>query len=114
MSTIVPFTLSGYDNYIRRTYARLIEVNPASTNPYGQDYGLTAGQITSWQTFRDDDVNTLWPAYDNPLTKNKVTRQNLVNSRNAFATFAELPLQTIAASSIAGPAEEAIFNFHIG
>jgi len=113
-SSRVPETIPEFNTYINDTDDRLQAINPDTTNPYWQDYGLTTQNKTDWNTKRLFWKNILYPKYSNPLTSTSVVKEDVRDFMESFRTFANPLLDKIEVSSIAGNAEEAIFNFTIG
>jgi hypothetical protein len=111
--TRVPQEIGKFNQYITRTNARLVAINPDTTHKYSVDYGLTTTEADSWTEQRDEWVDNLYPKYNDPLTSTSVVKGQVRTFMETFTKFAEVPLIRIQIALISGEAEEQIFNIVI-
>lgn len=106
----VPRTIAKFNAYINETDDRMLEVNPDTSNPYWQDYGLTAAEQTDWHDKRKEWRDTLYKDYNDPTKSTGIAKAKVRNFIPAFSVFAKKPLDKIVLSSVADEDEESIFH----
>jgi hypothetical protein len=111
MSTRIPGTIGAFNTYIINSDNRMQAINPDTSNPYFQDYGITTAVATDWSNQRKDWVTNLYAAYSDPTMSTSIAKDNVKTFMQGFSEFAAPLLNKIAASDVAGNAEEHIFNF---
>jgi hypothetical protein len=112
--SIVPTTIPLFNDWIRNTNTRQLDTNPATANPYWQDYGWSLAQSTAYKTdWHDKWVNDLFPKWSNPLTKTKEVNQNVEKFMKDFNNMVqeEKLVIKIIASGIATNADSLTWNF---
>lgn len=89
---LIPTTLSGFDEYIRRVIPYLLE-EETPTNPRHERLNMTTGEMTTARNWRDQwwtGVVATPGAYElhsNAATKTKVTRTAVTTIMNGFTLF---------------------------
>jgi hypothetical protein len=109
----VPRKISVFNTYIGDTDDRLQDTNPDTSNPYWQDYGLSASEQTDWHDKRVLWSDTLYKDYSNPLKSTSVAKKKVRDFIPDFSTFAKKPLDKIVLADISGIDEEDIFNIKL-
>jgi hypothetical protein len=111
--TRVPTQIPKFNQYINSTTDRLVEINPDTTNPYAEDYGLSTVETDDWKNKRVLWRDTLYKDYSDPLKNTSTVRKKVREFLPAFSKFAKKPLDKIVLSDIAGVDEEDIFKIKL-
>ena len=109
----VPKQIPKFNQYINSTADRLVEVNPDTTNPYGDDYGLSAAEMTEWADGRTLWRDKLYKDYSDPLKSTSAVKKKVRDFIPVFSKTAKKPLDKIVLSDIAGVDEEDIFKIKL-
>ena len=109
----VPKEISKFNTYIKTTDDRLQAVNPDTTNPYWEDYGLTTEEQTEWHDKRVDWRDKLYKDYSDPLKSTSTVKKKVRDFIPLFSKFAKRPLDKIVLAEISGEDEESIFHIKL-
>jgi hypothetical protein len=107
----VPITIGGFNTFIVTAGNRMQATNPATSNLFSKDYGVTDADALSWKTQQQNWVDNVYATYIDATLSTSIAKDNVHTFMDGFRGFAGPVLNTIAASAIAGNAEEHIFNF---
>jgi hypothetical protein len=113
-STRIPENISEFNSYINATddYQKALDpsgIPPGATN--ASRLGLVSGESTGWTEKRDYWHDTLYPAYNNPITSSSTVKQQVKLFMKDFRTFGNPLLNRMAASGAATSDDEAVFRF---